>query len=43
MTQNISVLYEDHAKNIWIGTYDNGLYKCNLEKQEIHHYNKDKD
>lgn len=39
--KNISVLYEDHAKNIWIGTYDNGLYKCNLEKQEIHHYNKD--
>ena len=39
--KNISVLYEDNAGNIWIGTYDNGLYKCNLEKQKIHHYNKD--
>lgn len=32
--KNISVLYEDHAKNIWIGTYDNGLYKCNLENRK---------
>lgn len=39
--KNISVLYEDKTGNIWIGTYDNGLYKCNLEKQEIYHYNKE--
>ncbi len=39
--KNISVLYEDSAQNIWIGTYDNGLYKCNLEKKEISHYNTD--
>ena len=39
--KNISVLYEDRGGNIWIGTYDNGLYKCNLERQEIVHYNRD--
>lgn len=39
--KNISVLYEDKAGNIWMGTYDNGLYRCNIEKQEIHYYCKD--
>ena len=39
--KNISVLYQDRAGNIWIGTYDNGLYRCNIEKQEIAYYNKD--
>lgn len=39
--KNVSVLYEDNIGNIWIGTYDNGLYKCNLEKKTISHYNKE--
>ena len=38
--KNISVLYEDSKGNIWIGTYDNGLYKCNLEQHTISHYEK---
>lgn len=36
--KNISVLYEDHAENIWVGTYDNGIYKCNLGQRSITHY-----
>lgn len=39
--KNISVLCEDSNQNIWIGTYDSGLYKCNFEKKEIHHFNTD--
>lgn len=37
--KNISVLYEDKEGNVWIGTYDSGIYKCNLEKDSIVHYN----
>lgn len=37
--KNISVLYEDREENIWIGTYDSGIYKCNLNAHTIVHYN----
>jgi signal transduction histidine kinase/ligand-binding sensor domain-containing protein/DNA-binding response OmpR family regulator len=37
--KNISLLYEDRQGNIWIGTFHNGLYKCNLKRNVIKSYN----
>ena len=39
--KNVSLLYEDSKGNIWVGTYDMGVYKCNLEKHQILHYDTD--
>ena len=39
--KNISVLYEDSDGNIWVGTYDDGVYRCNLENETIDHYSVD--
>ena len=35
---HVSVLYKDSHNNIWIGTRGEGLYKINVETQEIDHY-----
>lgn len=39
--KNINVLYEDKKGNIWVGTYDSGIYACNLVECTIVHYNTD--
>lgn len=33
--KNISVLYEDRDKNIWVGTYDSGLYLCDSNTKKV--------
>ncbi|WP_324027773.1 two-component regulator propeller domain-containing protein [Maribacter sp. BPC-D8] len=38
---NARSLYEDSAKNIWLGTYGKGLCKINLEENIIDWYNAD--
>ena len=34
------VLFQDSHENIWIGTYNSGLYVCNLKKNTIKHFAK---
>ncbi|WP_455585130.1 two-component regulator propeller domain-containing protein [Bacteroides sp.] len=36
--KNVSVLYEDSGNNIWVGTYDSGLYFCDLKNQKVTHF-----
>lgn len=36
--KNVSVLYEDSDNNIWVGTYDSGLYFCDLKNQNMIHF-----
>lgn len=36
--KNISVLYEDDEGNIWVGTYDSGLYMYDLKSDKVLHY-----
>ena len=35
---HVSVLYKDSHNNIWVGTRGEGLYKINVDGQEIDHY-----
>lgn len=36
--EKIYCLTEDHSHNIWIGTYDNGLYKLDQNTNIFYHY-----
>ncbi len=35
---SVNTLYEDSEKNVWIGTWLNGLYRFNLITKKINHY-----
>lgn len=39
--KNVSLLYEDSGENVWVGTYDMGVFKCNFEKHKIWHFDTD--
>lgn len=36
--KNVSVLYEDSERNIWVGTYDSGLYMYDSKSNEVIHF-----
>ena len=38
---SVNSLYEDHQKNIWIGTWLDGLFRYNPSKKNIVHYSPD--
>lgn len=40
--KNAIVLFQDSQENIWIGTYNSGLYVCNQKKHIIKHFIKNK-
>lgn len=37
-SEHVYALFEDLNKNIWVGTYDNGLYKYSRAEGELTHY-----
>lgn len=39
--KNVSLLYLDSRQNLWIGTYDSGVYRCHLSKKTIEHFGKE--
>lgn len=36
--KNVSILYLDSNRYLWIGTYNLGVYRCHLEKGTIEHF-----
>ncbi len=38
---NVSVLYKDSKNNIWVGTYDGGLYRWNQSQRGLKHFSTD--
>lgn len=36
--KNAIVLFQDSKENIWIGTYNSGLFVCNLKNHKIKHF-----
>jgi signal transduction histidine kinase/ligand-binding sensor domain-containing protein/DNA-binding response OmpR family regulator len=40
--KNAIVLFQDSKENIWIGTYNSGLYVCNVRNHSLKHFVKNK-
>ncbi len=39
--EHVYALFEDSRKNLWVGTYDNGLYLFNSSGKEMQHFKSD--